>query len=65
MLEIVRVETKKQRREFVEYPLRLYKNNEFFVPPLYGDEMKIFTPKNVYAKTCKSAFGLLCATKKR
>ena len=58
MLEIVRVETKKQRREFVEYPLRLYKNNEFFVPPLYGDEMKIFTSKNVYAKTCKSAFWL-------
>ena len=58
MLEIVRVETKKQRKEFVEYPLRLYKNNEFFVPPLYGDEMKIFTAKNVYAKTCKSAFWL-------
>ena len=58
MLEIIKVETKKQRKEFVEYPLRLYKNNEFFVPPLYGDEMKIFTAKNVYAKTCKSAFWL-------
>lgn len=58
MLEIIKVETKKQRKEFVEYPLRLYKNNEFFVPPLYGDEMKIFTAKNVYARTCKSAFWL-------
>ena len=58
MLKIVRVENKKQQKEFVEYPLRLYKNNEYFVPPLYNDERKIFSAKNVYAKTCKSAFWL-------
>ena len=58
MLKIVRVENKKQQKEFVEYPLRLYKNNEYFVPPLYSDERKIFSAKNVYAKTCKSAFWL-------
>ena len=58
MLEIVEVLTKKQRKEFVEYPLRLYKGNEWFVPPLYGDEMKIFTDKNTYAKVSKSVFYL-------
>ncbi len=58
MLEILEVQTKKQRKEFVEYPLRIYKGNPYFVPPLYGDEMKIFTDKNVYAKTCDSAFFL-------
>ncbi len=58
MLEIVEVKTKKQRKEFVEYPLRLYKGNPWFVPPLYGDEMKIFTEKNVYHKTCVSVFFL-------
>ncbi len=58
MLEIIAVTTKKQRKEFVEYPLRLYKDNPWFVPPLYGDEMKIFTEKNVYHKTCLSSFFL-------
>ena len=58
MLEIIEVKTKKQRREFVNYPLRLYKGNPWFVPPLYGDELKIFTPKNVYYKTCLSSFFL-------
>ena len=47
MLHIVEVKTKKQRKEFVEYPLRLYKGNPYFVPPLYGDEMKMFTDKNI------------------
>ncbi len=58
MLQIVEVQTKKQRKEFVEYPLRLYKGNPYFVPPLYGDEMTLFTDKNVYTKTCRSAFFL-------
>ncbi len=58
MIEIIQVQTKKQRKEFVEYPLRLYKGNPWFVPPLYGDEMKTFTPKNVYHKTCLSVFFL-------
>ena len=58
MLQIIPVVTKKQRKEFVEYPLRTYKGNPYFVPPLYGDEMKIFTDKNIYNKTCKSAFWL-------
>ncbi len=58
MLSVIEVKTKKQRKEFVEYPLRLYKGNPYFVPPLYGDEMAMFTSKNIYSKTCKSAFYL-------
>ena len=58
MLEIVEVRTRKQRKEFVEYPLRLYKGNPYFVPPLYGDEMAMFTDKNIYKKTCDSVFYL-------
>ena len=58
MLEIVEVKTRKQRKEFVEYPLRLYKGNPYFVPPLYGDEMAMFTDKNIYKKTCDSVFYL-------
>ncbi|MBO5287189.1 MAG: hypothetical protein J6B34_03610 [Clostridia bacterium] len=57
-IEILEVKTKAQRKEFVEYPLRLYKDCPYFVPPLYGDEMAIFTDKNAYADTCTSAFFL-------
>ena len=56
MLKIIQVNDKKTRKEFVEYPLRIYKGNPYFVPPLYADEMTIFTDKNIYSKTCKSVF---------
>ena len=58
MLEIIEVKTKKDRKRFVEYPLKLYKGNPYFVPPLYGDEMAMFTKKNVYYNTCESVFYL-------
>ena len=41
-IEIKKVRTKKEQREFLEFPLRMYKNNPCFVPPLYADEKKIF-----------------------
>ena len=47
-IRIIEVKTKKQQKEFIEFPLRLYKGNPFFVPPLYGDEKKLFTDKNTY-----------------
>ena len=56
MLEILQVCTKKQQKEFIEYPLRLYKDNPYFVPPLYMDEKALFTDKNIYNKTCDSVF---------
>lgn len=57
-VRIIRVKTVAERREFVRFPLRLYKNNEYFVPPLFADEMKIFTDKNAYSDTCVSVFFL-------
>ena len=57
-VKILEVKTKAERREFVRFPLRLYQNCSQFVPPLYGDEMKIFTDKNAYADTCDSVFFL-------
>lgn len=57
-IKIIEVKTKAERHEFVRFPLRLYENCAQFVPPLYGDEMKIFTDKNAYADTCVSVFFL-------
>lgn len=41
MVTIREVKTKKDIKEFIEFPLRLYKGCEWFVPPLYGDEKKM------------------------
>ena len=53
-IEIKEVKTRAQRREFVKLPLSMYKDCPYFVPPLFGDEMKIFTNKNAYSDTCDS-----------
>ena len=49
MIQVVPVETKKQQREFVKFPLKLYPKKSLYVPALYGDEMKIFTDKSTYS----------------
>ena len=48
MIQVVPVETKKQQREFVKFPLKLYPKKSLYVPSLYGDELKIFTDKCTY-----------------
>lgn len=48
MIQVVPVESKKQQREFVKFPLKLYPKKSYYVPALYGDEMKIFTDKCTY-----------------
>lgn len=58
MIEIKQVSTKKQRKQFVEFPLNLYKNNPNFVPPLYGDEMAMFKKNYFYNEQSKSIFFL-------
>ena len=49
MIQVVPVETKKQQREFVKFPLKLYPKDSYYVPSLYGDELKIFTDKCTYS----------------
>ena len=41
MLTIREVKTSRDIKEFIEFPLRLYKDCPYFVPPLYGDEKKL------------------------
>ena len=43
MVEVKRVETKRDIKEFIELPLRLYKNCPYFVPPIYSDERRLLT----------------------
>lgn len=56
MIEIRQVKTRKEIKEFIEFPLNLYKNNEFFVPPLYGDEKAMFKPNYNYYDQAEAVF---------
>lgn len=42
MITVKAVKTKKEQKEFLDFPLKLYKNNPYYVPPLYCDEKKFF-----------------------
>jgi hypothetical protein len=41
MVSVKEVKTKKDIKEFIEFPLRLYKGVWNFTPPLYSDEKKL------------------------
>lgn len=55
-LEIKEVITKKEIKDFINFPIRLYKKNQYFVPPLYADELKMFRKDYVYYDTSESKF---------
>ena len=54
MVEIREVKTKREQKEFIEFPLNLYKGNPYFVPPLYSDEKKMFRKDFVYNDICET-----------
>ena len=56
MLEVREIRSRREQREFVNFPLRLYKGVKSFSPPLYGDEMAIFGSKNIYNDTCETVY---------
>lgn len=60
MVEIAEVKTRRQRKDFAEFPLKLYKNCEYYVPDIYGDIKEFFKKPNVYEgiaeATCFNAY---------
>ena len=54
MITVEQVLTKKQQKEFLDLPLKLYKGNPYYTPPLYLDEKKIFNKDFVYNDMCDS-----------
>ena len=41
MVSVKEVSSSREIKEFIEFPLRLYKDCPYFVPPLYSDEKKL------------------------
>lgn len=58
MVTVKEVRTKAEQKAFLEFPLDLYRGNPNFVPPLYGDEKKIFSKSYVYNDTCETGYWL-------
>lgn len=56
MLEIREVKTRKEIKDFLNLPLKMYKDNPCFVPPLYGDEAKMFKKNYMYYDQSESKF---------
>ena len=57
MLTIKEVTTSRDIKEFIEFPLRLYKSCPYFVPALYNDEKKLLK-SGVNSDDFKSVFYL-------
>lgn len=56
MVTIEQVISKKQQRDFLRFPLKLYKGNPCFTPPLMMDEKKIFRKDFVYNDCCEAIY---------
>ena len=54
-IEIKVVKTKKDLNDFINFPMKLYKDNEFFVPPLVSNEKEMFDRKKNHSyEYCES-----------
>jgi len=56
MIEIREVKSLKERKEFLNFPLNLYKGDKNYAPPLYMDEKNLFGKGNMYYDTCDQIF---------
>ncbi|MBO7397034.1 MAG: hypothetical protein J6T89_03145 [Bacteroidales bacterium] len=58
MISVKEVRSRKERRQFLNFPLDLYAGNPYYIPPMYMDEKKIFRKDYVYNGSCDSEFWL-------
>lgn len=58
MIEIKEVKTRKQAKQFLDFPLKLYKGNPCYIPPLYANEKKLFGGNHDYCDQAESVFYL-------
>lgn len=56
MLEVKVVKSFKERRDFLNFPIKLYKGCKYFVPALFMDERKIFKKNYFYNEVSESIF---------
>jgi hypothetical protein len=58
-LQIVEINSKRDIKKFAKFPLKLYKDNEYYVPAILMDEINTFLPeKNPAFEYCRTKFWL-------
>ena len=58
MVEIKEVQSRKDVRTFINFPLKMYKDNPYFVPPLYMSERELFQKVNQFTSSCDTVYYL-------
>lgn len=59
MVEVKKVNGKKEMKMFVRFPTELYKDNKYYVPPIEMDEMNLANPKkNASFDECEAEYFL-------
>ncbi|MCQ2512525.1 MAG: hypothetical protein MJ092_03965 [Lachnospiraceae bacterium] len=56
MVVIREAKSKKEQKDFLNFPIELYRDCPNFVPPLYMDEKKIFNADYVYYDTSEAVY---------
>lgn len=56
MIEVKKTVTRRQQKEFLDFPNKLYKDCPYYVPPLYLDERKIFNSDYIYYDTSEAVY---------
>ncbi|MBQ9584137.1 MAG: hypothetical protein IJR25_07435 [Bacteroidales bacterium] len=56
MITVEKVTTKAQQKDFLDFPLKLYKGNPYYTPALYIDEKKMFRKDFVYNDICDHVY---------
>lgn len=56
MITVREVKTKKDIKQFIEFPLKLYRKNRYFVPCLYSDEKKLLQGKTSHSDVAETKF---------
>ena len=56
MIEVREVRTRRERKDFLDFPNRLYKDCPYYVPALYMDERKLFRKDYTYYDTCEAVY---------
>ena len=56
MIEVREAKTRREQKDFLNFPLDLYKGCNNYIPPLYMDEKKIFRKDYLYNDNCDSVY---------
>lgn len=56
MIEVRVVQTKKEQKEFLNFPLKLYKGCKYYSPALYLDEKNLFKKDYFYYKSSEAIY---------